>query len=97
MKATQEKPTATQWESIFNSMGDNYHKPQEIKFNFSTYFIDHFTNCLPPILYKSTAVLCSEAYDHTDEGKGIYTGFYIKNSKFYGVITTVQQFKKLSR
>lgn len=95
MKATQTKPTAKQWQDIFNNMQTSYHKPQEINLNFSEYFLDHFTNCLPPLLYNKNSVLCSEAYDHTNEGKGIYTGFFIKASKFYGVITTVQQFKKL--
>lgn len=88
-----EKPNSEQWKALMNYLGDNQSIPQPTE--FGEYFVDYFTDCLPPILWGRTYVLCSEPYSHTSEGKGTYIGFYKKGEQYYGVITTVVEFKKL--
>ena len=100
-KATEErnsneepgKPTPEEWQKVMNAIKENYNTPVEVE--NGSYYIDYFTNYLPPIVWSSKFVLCSEPYDHNNEGKGLYTGFYFKNNKYFGIITTVQNFKTL--
>lgn len=89
------KPNPEEWKAIFKSMGDNEDQPQEIDVKFSTYLIDYFTEVLPPITFSKKHVLCSEPYNHTNEGAGIFAGFFMKNDKFFGVYTTKAKFLKL--
>jgi hypothetical protein len=87
------KPTNEEWKQLFHQLENN----QGISYptEHGEYFVDHFIDCLPPIIWGTTYVLCSEPYSHTFEGKGTYIGFYKKNDQYYGVITTIEEFKKL--
>ena len=92
----ENKPTSEQWNFLMNSIQKNYHKPIEVPKEHIEYYIDYLTNVLPPIIWGSKYVLCSEPYDidlKTD--KDMYTGFFIKNDIGYAVITTVLNFNLL--
>ena len=89
-----EKPTNDQWKEIMKSITSNEGVKVEIPNNFGKYFYDNFLNCLPPIIYSSTYVLCSEPYSHTNKGEGVYIGIFFKNKQWYGITCTVSEFKK---
>ena len=91
------EPTREEWSAILKVMSENENEPQEIKAVYTDYFIDYFTNILPPITWSSKHVLCSEPHHHTNEGAGVYAGFFKKGEKFYGVYTTKNNFKNLTR
>jgi hypothetical protein len=88
------KPSPEEWKAIFTLMQDNETQPQEVTTK-GPYYIDYFTDCLPPIFWTQDSVLCSEPYSHNASGAALYTGFYLKDQKYYGVITTKQHFKTL--
>jgi hypothetical protein len=92
-----EKPTSEEWKAIMDYIQENIPYPVLIPEHLGEYMIDHFTNCLPPLLWNSHAVLCSEPYDH-DGARGFarYIGFYKNKEGYHGVITTIDEFKKLS-
>ena len=88
------KPTTEEWNAIFDLMENNEEQPQEVQTK-GEYYIQYFTDCLPPIFWTDKAVLCSEPYSHNNSGQALYTGFYLKKGKYYGVITTPKHFKTL--
>jgi hypothetical protein len=88
------KPTTEEFQETINLIEKNQGTPQEIKTKGS-YYLDYFTECLPPIIWSNKMVLCSEPYDHNNEGKGLYMGIFKKQNNFFGVITTVKHFKTL--
>lgn len=88
------KPTQEEWKKVMNDLKNNYGKPQEIEVH-GLYYLEHFTNCLPPIIWGDKMVLCSEPYDHNNEGKGLYTGIFSNAGKWFGIITTLNHFKTL--
>ena len=89
------EPTREEWKNIFKAMETNENEPQEINKKFQSHFIEYFTNVLPPLIWSGKHVLCSEPYNHTNEGAGVYAGFFEKGGKFYGVYTTKNNFKTL--
>jgi len=91
----QEKPTKEEWDLMMNAIKQQKEKPVVIPEQFAEYMIDHFTNCLPPIVWSDDYVLCSEPYDEDSEGKERYIGFYQSNHIYYGVITTIVKFNAL--
>lgn len=89
-----QKPTAQEWEFMMDDIKKEIETPAIIPTRFGEYMIDHFTNCLPPILWSRTAVLCSEPYSHNTIGEATYIGFYKIDDVYFGVITTIEKFKK---
>lgn len=91
-----QKPTSEEWQSMMDAIKLELGKPAKIPEQFGEYMIDHFTNCLPPIMWSRTAVLCSEPYSFDSETEqDTFIGFYKKPDAYYGVITTIDKFKKL--
>lgn len=89
------KPNSDEWLLMMNAIKHEVGKPVIIPERFSEYMIDHFTNCLPPIVWGKNHVLCSEPYDTDEEDKDRFIGFYKKGEIYYGVITTVVKFNSL--
>lgn len=90
-----QKPTSEEWKQMMDAIKAEEGTPVIIPEQFGEYMIDEFTNSLPPILYSRTAVLCSEPYSFEADGKSTFIGFYKKIDTYYGVITTIEKFKKL--
>jgi hypothetical protein len=87
------KITSEQWKETMNSICNNKGKPQVVPIEQIPFWIYHFTNCLPPIVWGKEYVLCSEPYSYDPkEDKDTYIGFFIKNKIGYGVIATIPQF-----
>jgi hypothetical protein len=92
------KPNTEQWNDIMNPIKKEIGIAFQIPERFGEYMIDHFTNCLPPIIWGANYVLCSEPYDwdpKTDKDR--FIGFYKKQESYYGVITTISNFKVLAK
>jgi hypothetical protein len=90
------KPNSEEWNTMMDCIKHEIGKPVMIPDRFAEYMIDHFTNCLPPIVWGNDYVLCSEPYDWDPEtDKDRFIGFYKKKEIYYGVITTVVKFKSL--
>lgn len=92
------KPNTDEWNLMMNAAKQYIGTPVIIPGRFAEYMIDHFTNCLPPIVWGSDYVLCSEPYDwepETDSDR--YIGFFTQDNIPYAVITTVEKFKSLRR
>ena len=97
MKNIQNKPTSEEWINVINAMESQSNTPIEIKEEFSNYFFEHFLNCLPPLMYSNTYVLCSEPYSIDEFGRNTYSGIYKKNGITYGITTSKSEFiKKLT-
>jgi len=88
------KPTPEEWENIMTAIKNSYNTPVEIETK-GAYYLEYFTECLPPLIFSNRFVLCSEPYDHTNEGKGLFTGIYLKDNKYFAIITTKDNFKNL--
>ena len=96
IKTEQRKPNSEEWKSIFNSIKKSIGSPVQIPEEFGEYMIEYFTNCLPPILWSTYYVLCSEPYDDDPAtGKERYTGFYKEDNYYFGIITTIAHFNSL--
>lgn len=89
------KPNSDEWKLMMNAVKQQRPNPVIIPERFAEYMIDHFTNCLPPIIWGKDYVLCSEPYDHNSKGEERFIGFYKKVHIYYGIITTVSNFKLL--
>jgi hypothetical protein len=90
------KPTSIEWNTMMKAMQHKQNVPVMIPERFGEYMIDHFTNCLPPIVWGKDHVLCSEPYDYdTEQNKDNFIGFYKKDEIYYGVITTIVKFNAL--
>lgn len=91
----QQKPTSEEWNTMMNCIKHYLGKPVVISMIFGEHMIDHFTNCMPPILWSDNHVLCSEPYDEDEQGSERYIGFYKKDNIYYGIITTIVNFNQL--
>ena len=92
------KPNSEEWNLMMNAIKQEIGKPVIIPERFAEYMIDHFTNCLPPILWGNDYVFCSEPYDWdpvTDKDR--FVGFYRKDKIYYGIIATVLTFNALRK
>jgi len=89
------KPNSEEWQLMMNAIKQQIGKPVIIPERFAEYMIDHFTNCLPPIVWGNDYVLCSEPYDTDNEGNERFIGFYCNYEIYFGVITTIVKFNLL--
>jgi hypothetical protein len=85
-------PSSEDWKEILDKCKSD--TPAIIE-EYGEYFVDYFSNVLPPITWGNDFVLCSEPYSHDDNGHGEYLGIYTKEGIYYGVTTTVSKFKSL--
>jgi hypothetical protein len=88
------KPTPEQWSAVMEAVKKQYGTVHEIE-EKGEYYLDYFTECLPPILFSHNYTLCSEPHSHNNQGKALYFGVIKKNNRFFAVITTVEHFKTL--
>ena len=94
--AVYGKPNSDEWNLMLNPIKNKQHVPIIIPERFGEYMIEHFTNCLLPIVWGKDYVLCSEPYDYDEEqNRDTFIGFYKKNEIYYGIITTVFKFNAL--
>lgn len=91
------KPTSEEWTAVMDSLSDNIDQPQEIPTEHGEHYYNYFLECLPPVMFGRTYTLCSEPYGGNKDGETTYIGIYQKAGKYYGVITSVNKFKKLLR
>lgn len=89
------KPSSEEWKQMMSSISNNIGTAVEIPTKFGNYMIDHFTNCLPPIVWSDYHVLCSEPYSTDAVGNETYIGFFKKIDTYYGIICTITQFNSL--
>lgn len=93
---TQFEPTEQEWNEVINSSTEKFGTIILIvNPRHGRYYLEHFINCLPPITFSNTHVLCSEAIYHDENGKGFYQGIFKKNGNWYAVKATRSQFVKL--
>ena len=50
---------------------------------------EHFLNCVPPLKFKPTGFINSEAYNHTDTGIQFFE-FSKGNGKYFGRLTEIK-------
>lgn len=89
------KPTFEQWQQIMEDIKSEQGNVIEIPFEYGEYFFYHFLECMPPIIFGTNYTLCSEPYSHNKDGFTTYIGIFKNVDKWYGVITSVNEFKKL--
>lgn len=56
----------------------------------------HFLECVPPRIFERTAYASGEAYDHNNNGEGIYLCALKSDGKYYAQMGTLKEFRKRS-